>query len=88
MRFLADMGVSMYTVRWLRAQGHEAVHVRELGRQRASDAEILAIALADQRAVITMDLDFGQLLAITGGRLPSVILLRLATSAVSTSTNG
>ena len=59
MRFLADMGVSSRTVAWLRDNGHDAVHVRELGLQRASDAEILRKAAEDTRVVLTMDLDFG-----------------------------
>lgn len=42
MRFLADMGVSLRTVEWLRESGHDAVHVREYGMHRASDATILA----------------------------------------------
>ena len=29
MRFLADMGVAMRVVEWLRSQGHDAVHLRE-----------------------------------------------------------
>ena len=34
MRFLADMGVSPRVVDWLRAQGHDARHLREEGLQR------------------------------------------------------
>jgi len=76
-RFLADMGVSSRTVAWLRDNGHDAVHVRELGLQRASDAEILRKAAEDTRIVLTMDLDFGYLMAISGGRTPSVVIFRL-----------
>ena len=41
MRFLADMGISMRTVRWLKQAGHDAVHLSEQGLQRWPDAEIL-----------------------------------------------
>jgi predicted nuclease of predicted toxin-antitoxin system len=34
MRFLADMGISMRTVEWLRRQGHDIVHLREEGLQQ------------------------------------------------------
>lgn len=37
MRFLADAGVSPGTVAFLKQAGHDAVHVRELGMQRAMD---------------------------------------------------
>lgn len=67
----------MKTVDWLRAQGHEAVHLRERNQQRLPDAEILSIALREDRIVVTMDLDFGYLLAVSLARLPSVVILRL-----------
>lgn len=64
MRFLADMGVSLFTVSWLREAGHDAVHLREQGLQRLPDAEILLKARQEDRIILTMDLDFGTLLAI------------------------
>ncbi len=77
MRFLADMGISMHTVRWLRQQGHDVVHLHEQGLQRLSDEEILAKARDEERVVLTMDLDFGYLLASGKERMPSVVLFRL-----------
>lgn len=71
------MGVSLCTVAWLRQQGHEAVHLREEGMQRLLDPDILAKARAEHRVLLTMDLGFGYLLAISGAQTPSVILLRL-----------
>jgi predicted nuclease of predicted toxin-antitoxin system len=78
MRFLADMGISMRTVAWLRQIGHDVIHLREQGWHRMADDAILEKACADRRAVLTMDLDFGYLLAVSGGKLPSVILFRLS----------
>ena len=78
MRFLADMGISTRTIAWLHEQGHDAVHVREQGLQRASDETIMAKAYAERRIVLTMDLDFGYLLAVSGEQRPSVILFRLS----------
>jgi predicted nuclease of predicted toxin-antitoxin system len=31
MKFLADMGISQSTVKWLREKGYDAVHLREKG---------------------------------------------------------
>ena len=64
MRFLADAGSSPETVEFLRLRGHDAVHVRELGLQRATDREIIDKARADLRFVLTFDLDFGEILAL------------------------
>ncbi|MGH9891619.1 MAG: DUF5615 family PIN-like protein, partial [bacterium] len=33
MRFLADMGVDVRIVEWLRQEGHEATHLRDEGMQ-------------------------------------------------------
>lgn len=77
MRFLADMGISLRTVRWLREQGHDVVHLHELGLQRLPDEEILTKAREDKRILLTMDLDFSYLLALSKGVAPSIILFRL-----------
>ena len=77
MRFLADMGVDIRVVAWLRAQGHDAVHLRDEGLHRAPDAQIFAKALAEDRIVLTFDLDFGDLAALVRDQPARVILFRL-----------
>ena len=77
MRFLADMGVAMRIVEWLRAQGHEVSQLREEGLQRMPDADILLKAAAESRIFMTFDLDFGEILALSGERKDSVVLFRL-----------
>jgi predicted nuclease of predicted toxin-antitoxin system len=52
------------TVAFLQERGHDAVHVRTLGLERASDVELVERAHDDSRVVLTFDLDFGQVLAI------------------------
>ena len=64
MRFLADAGISPRTVEFLTRLGHQVVHVRTLGMQRAADAEIVERARADFSVVLTFDLDFGEVLAL------------------------
>ena len=77
MKFLADMGISLRTINWLRELGHDVVHLRDRGLQRLPDDEILALALVEQRVILTIDLDFAQLLAVSKQALPSVILSSL-----------
>ncbi len=77
MKFLGDVGVSTSTLRTLREAGYDAVHLREQNLHRLPDKAILEKALKEGRIVITFDLDFGDLLATSGGRLPSVIIFRL-----------
>lgn len=77
MKFLADMGISQTTVKWLKGQGFYAVHGRNLNMHRASDPEILEKAKNDKCIVLTCDLDFGEILSASGEAFPSVIILRL-----------
>ncbi len=78
MKFLADMGISIGSIRYLRQAGHDVVHLREQGLQRLSDPEILEKARNEGRTVLTHDLDFAQLLALSNAISPSVIIFRLA----------
>ncbi len=78
MKFLADMGVSKALVRWLKEEGHDVVHCTDIGFQRATDEEIVALASKQGRVILTCDLDFGDIMASLGKSNPSIILFRLA----------
>ena len=77
MRILADMPISPRTVDFLKGLGHEVVHAADLGLARAPDEEIVERAKADGMSILTEDLDFGAILAVTGEMEPGVIILRL-----------
>ncbi len=77
MKFLGDMGVSDTTVRALRADGHDVIHLRDVGLGRLPDDQIFEKAQQEGRVVLTFDLDFGDLLAARQTALPSVIIFRL-----------
>ena len=65
MRFLLDMPVSAQLLSVLDANGHEGIHAHQIGQDRATDRELLEIARQEQRIVITADLDFPRLLALS-----------------------
>lgn len=71
------MGVSRQVVEWLRTSGHDAVHLRDEGLQRLPNGEIFQKAGREQRIVLTFDLDFGEIVAGSGGQTESVVLFRL-----------
>jgi len=77
MRFLADMGVAMRSVEWLREQGHDATHLREENLQRMSDADVFRKAATEGRILLTFDLDFGEIVALSSEKNASVVLFRL-----------
>ena len=76
MNLLLDMNIPPAWVSPLQAAGHGAVHCRDVGPMTASDATILAHARTHGMVVLTHDLDFGDMLAATGGDAPSVLQLR------------
>ncbi len=77
MKFLADMGLARSTVAFLRAQGHDAVHLRDQGLQQLEDDEIVEKARIEGRVILTHDLDFGRIIAVGWASVPSVITFRL-----------
>lgn len=77
MRFLADMGVDVRVVEWLRRQGHDAIHLRDQGLHRMPNGEIFAKAITEARTILTFDLDFGEIAALSQGKNVSVIVFRL-----------
>jgi predicted nuclease of predicted toxin-antitoxin system len=80
-RFFVDMGLSPRVADWLRRQGRDAVHPREIDMQRAADAEIVAAAIRGGRTILTCDLDFGTILAQHAGAPVSAIVFRLANTS-------
>ncbi len=77
MRCLADMGVDVRVVEWLRQRGHDAVHLREEGLQRLPNGEIFEKARSEGRGILTFDLDFGEIVALSGARKSSLLVFRL-----------
>lgn len=78
MKFLLDMGLARSTARFLRGQGHDAVHLREQDLQRLDDHTIIEKARVEGRVILTHDLDFGRIIALSQSHLPSVITFRLS----------
>ena len=76
MRFLVDIPVTPQAVAHLEAKGHDAVHASAVGLGARPDIEILEHARAEERIVVTADLDYPRLLALLKLDRPGVILFR------------
>jgi predicted nuclease of predicted toxin-antitoxin system len=76
MKFLLDMPVSFLLLDVLQAHGHEGVHAHQIGKDRAPDDELLDIARRERRGIITADLDFPRLMALSLAEGPGLILFR------------
>ena len=82
MRLLADVHISPRTVEFLSALGHDVVRVGETLPAQASDETIVSYADEDDRFILTQDLDFSAIIALTGRSSPSLISLRLSSSRI------
>ena len=76
MKFLVDVGVGMRVQSWLQSQKYDSKAVRTLD-PRMSDRDIIQLAADEQRMVITMDKDFGELVYHSGMTHCGILLLRL-----------
>ena len=61
----------------MRAAGHTADTVWDEGLSGASDAKLAEICLREQRAMITMDLDFSDIRVYAPDRFYGIIVMRL-----------
>lgn len=75
-KFLVDNALPPQLADLLGDAGYDAVHVRSYQMQAATDQEILARALEEDRIVVSADSDFATILATTGADGPSFILFR------------
>lgn len=76
MKFLLDECVSARLTGLPIEAGHDCVHAQDRELLGSPDEDIMATAVAESRVLISMDTDFGELLATSNASLPSVVLFR------------
>ena len=82
MRLLADVHISPRTVRFLNELGHDAIRSDSILPAAAPDEEIVDKASELGRTILTQDLDFSNIIALSARSGPSVVSLRLSDSRV------
>ena len=76
LKFLVDVGVGKGIERYLQEEGYDAKAVRDID-PRMEDEEIIRTAVSENRMIITMDKDFGELVYHSSMEHSGVLLLRL-----------
>lgn len=63
-------------ISFLRSAGHDVLYVAEVAAG-FNDIEVIALALRENRLVLTEDKDFGDLVVGRGRAVPGVVLMRV-----------
>jgi predicted nuclease of predicted toxin-antitoxin system len=74
MKFLIDRCAGRRLAEWLRGQGHDVIESREWGPD-PGDRALLERAAAEERILVTIDTDFGELVYVE--EMPHAGLVRL-----------
>lgn len=82
MRIIADLHIAPRTVDHLRAAGHDVIRVCDALPITAPDTAIVEFAAENDRVILTQDLDFSAIIALSGKSVPSLISLRLSSSKI------
>ncbi len=64
MKLLIDNALSPSLSHLLHERGRDALHIRELEMQASVDSDVFAVALREDRVLVSADTDFGALLAV------------------------
>jgi predicted nuclease of predicted toxin-antitoxin system len=81
MRFLLNMNVSREVGKAIAELGGEFIHARDANLATADDRVVIQVARREDRVIVTHDLDYGDLLMLSGEPHVSVIIFRLRRSA-------
>lgn len=76
MKFLANENVPRASSEYMTVQGYDIVHIG-LVSPSISDEEVMALAIEEDRIIITFDRDYGILVFRNGYKPPGVIYLRI-----------
>jgi predicted nuclease of predicted toxin-antitoxin system len=78
MLFKVDENLHPEVIVLLQQRGHDAVSVRTQGLRGASDRVIADVCQREERALLTLDLDFGDIRAYPPEQFPGLVVLRMS----------
>ena len=76
-KFIADVHISPITVSELKEFGYDIKRSSEFLLPNASDEEIINLAIEKNAVIVTQDLDFSNLIILSGLKKPSIISIRI-----------
>ena len=76
MRFKIDENLPIAAAEVLRQAGHDALTIHDQQLAGEPDPHVAAVCLAEQRALVTLDLDFSDIRTYPPGDYAGIIVLR------------
>jgi len=76
-KFKIDENFGTRTQRLFHAAGHEVQTVREEGLQGCSDQHLYEVCCAEQRCLVTLDLDFADVTRFPPARVNGIVVIRV-----------
>ena len=77
MKFKVDENLPIEVASLLTAEKHDAVTVTDQGVGGVSDAELATLCKEEARAIVTLDLGFGDIRAYPPSEYPGIVVFRL-----------
>lgn len=77
MKFKFDENLPAEAAELLRQAGHDAVTVLDQSMRGAPDRDLAQVCRAEDRVLVTLDLDFSNIQAYPPAAFPGIIVLRL-----------
>jgi predicted nuclease of predicted toxin-antitoxin system len=74
------MGIAQSVAAWLTGIGHDAIHLNDEELYKLPDDLIIQKAINENRIILTLDMDFGQLMALDITKQTSMIQFRTSVS--------
>lgn len=81
MKFKLDENIGLRGVRILTEAGHDVATAHGQSLNGAEDSELIEVCRAEQRALVTLDLDFANPLVFEPRSYPGIAVLRLPPKA-------
>ena len=81
MRIKLDENLPLQLKRLFRESGHDAVTVLDQGMRGATDSDVALVCLAEERVLISQDLDFADIRMYPPGEHPGIVVFRLNNQA-------
>jgi predicted nuclease of predicted toxin-antitoxin system len=77
MRFKLDENFGTRTQELFQAQGHNVQTVRMQGHQGSSDIHLFEVCCAEQRCLVTLDLDFSNVIRFPPSQTNGIVVIRM-----------